>query len=343
MRPATPTILTLQGPPGDNPLGVLAALGTLRTLGRARPDWQPRLAWTAAGGGWRPVLHLAAPADRPAVVAALAGSLTGRDAAPEFVMAAANDPGPGEVPMPTAAFAALAQRAAESARAGDRVWADFCAAYASEAPPTDKGDVRKTDFHFTSGQQGFLGYLRELAKAPPPAPAGRRRGAPTPAPGTGPAHLDTALFEPWAYTDPGPALRWDPADDRRYALRAADPAKDAHAPIRTVRGANRLAVEALPWLPTFPAGGAAATRGFARISRDVYFTWPLWRPPLGPDTVAALLGLADLYRERPSRHDLAARGIAEVYRARRIGGYYRNFAPAVACWGSRRGDPVRPD
>jgi hypothetical protein len=63
------------------------------------------------------------------------------------------------------------------------------------------------------------------------------------------------------------------------------------------------------------------------------FTWPIWRPPLGADTVATVLGLAGLYRDDPPRNELAARGIVEVYRARRIGGYYRNFAPAVACWG----------
>jgi hypothetical protein len=291
------------------------------------------MSWTAAGGGWRPVLHFDAPVDRPTVVAALTEALTGRERASEFLMDAQDDQSPGELPMPAKEYAAVARRAAESATVSDRVAADFCAAYGCEVPPSEKGEVQKTDFFFTSGQQSFLGSLRELAAAQPPPSPGRRRGAASIAPGTGPSQLDHALFEPWSYPDPGPSLRWDPADDRRYALRAADPAKDPHAPIRTVRGANRLAVEALPWLPTFPIGSGVMTRGFARSGRVLLFTWPIWRPSLGANTVATVLGLTELYRDSPPRNELAARGIVEVYRARRIGGYYRNFAPAVACWG----------
>jgi hypothetical protein len=37
--------LTLEGLACDNPLAVLAALGTLRVLGLSRPEWRPRLLW----------------------------------------------------------------------------------------------------------------------------------------------------------------------------------------------------------------------------------------------------------------------------------------------------------
>ena len=101
-----------------------------------------------------------------------------------------------------------------------------------------------------------------------------------------------------------------------------------------MRGANRLAIEALPWLPTFPCDGDVRTRGFRRrTQRDLDFTWPIWDGWLGADTVRSLLGLAELYEDRPCRRDLEARGIAEVFRSRRIEGYYRNFAPATACLG----------
>jgi hypothetical protein len=151
------------------------------------------------------------------------------------------------------------------------------------------------------------------------------------------AQLDHALFEPWSYSDPRPSLRWDPVDDRRYALRAFDPTNASASPIMTVRGANRLAIEALPWLPTFPYNGDARTRGFTRRKREVDFTWPIWSCWLGPETVRSLLTLDELYKKRPTRDSLEARGIVEVYRSRRVGGYYRNFSPAVACFGRMPG------
>ena len=220
---------------------------------------------------------------------------------------------------------------------GDRNWCDFCAAYGTDAYANDP-EIAVTDFHFTSGQQSFLGTIRALASEPPSQPVEtlgkKRRAAREDAGATTAAHLDHALFEPWAYSDPRPSLRWDPIDDRRYAYRAFDPTNAAASPILTVRGANRLAIEALPWLPTFPRDGGARTRGFShRPGRVIDFTWPIWDGWLGPDTVRSLLGLSELYADRPRRSDLGARGIVEVFRSRRIGGYYRNFSPAVACLG----------
>src|SRR5205823_3090954 len=130
-----------------------------------------------------------------------------------------------------------------------------------------------------------------------------------------------------------PSLRWDPIDDRRYALRAFDPTNASASPILTVRGANRLAVEALPWLPTFPCNGNARTRGFSRRKREIDFSWPIWNCWLKADTVRSLLGLAELYKDPLPRTSLEARRVVEVFRCRRIGGYYRNFSPAVACLG----------
>ena len=73
--------------------------------------------------------------------------------------------------------------------------------------------------------------------------------------------LRLALFAPWRYLDEKPTMRWDPMDDRRYALRAGNPSK---APLRTVRGANRLAIEALTFLPTVPHGQPFDNNRFCR-------------------------------------------------------------------------------
>jgi hypothetical protein len=328
---ASPDGLLLAGLAGDNPLAFLAALGTLRVLDACWPGRRVRMSWRPSGS-WRPVLHADGGCERAEVVATLHDRLRGRDRAPEFTLTEGQDEEPRELTLPPEEFAAVARRAAARARRADRTWADFCAAYGSDAFPGE-ASIRVTALQFTSGQQSFLGSLRELAAEPPSAPAGKPRSSRAEGGGTAAGHLDHALFEPWSYSDPRPSLRWDPVDDRRYALRAFDPTDPATSPIRTVRGANRLAVEALPWLPTFPVAGDVATRGFVRRGRELILSWPLWGPPLTAATVASLLGLAELVADDPPRSTLQPRGVVEVFRARRVGGYYRNFAPGVACWG----------
>jgi hypothetical protein len=53
----------------------------------------------------------------------------------------------------------------------------------------------------------------------------------------------------WTRRDSTQSFRWDPAEDRRYALRFADPSTDKGL---TVHGANRLACIALPLFTAVP-------------------------------------------------------------------------------------------
>jgi hypothetical protein len=355
--------LVLAGLPGDNPLGFLAALGVLRILSQRLSERGIRMKWVSQGG-WRPVigqsdlierspghevvrtdgegLDLIQPApslDRVEVVKVLHDALAGRHLAPEFTLVKDGTGEPREIKLSPREFAEVADASVRHLiKTRDRAWADFCAAYGTDADASDP-EIAVTDFHFTSGQQSFMGTLRALAGEPPPqsieTPGKRKAKRSSEDSGaTTIAHLDHALFEPWSYSDPRPSLRWDPVDDRRYAYRAFDPTNASVSPILTVRGANRLAIEALPWLPTFPCDGDARTRGFSRRSnRDIDFTWPIWDCWLGADTVRSVLGLRELYEDKPRRLELEARGIVEVFRSRRIGGYYRNFSPAIACLG----------
>jgi hypothetical protein len=327
--------LLLAGLAGENPLAALAALGTLRVLDLAWPGRGVRLAWRLVGT-WRPVLSAEGGCSRAEVVGELDRRLRGRDGAPEFTLAGPGG-GPRELTLTAEEFAEVARRAAGAATGSDRAWADFCAAFGTDAVAgrRDGQEVQATAFRFTSGQQKFLGSIRELAFEPaaPPPPVGKRKPRQAADKGTSAIHLERALFEPWSYSDPKPSLRWDPADDRRHAMRALDPSDTEVSPILTVRGANRLAVEALPWLPTFGQGGEAATRGWNRRGEGPSWTWPIWGPSLAAATVASLLGLAELGRGLPARDALLARGIVEVYRARRVGDYYGNFSPGVASWG----------
>jgi hypothetical protein len=123
-------------------------------------------------------------------------------------------------------------------------------------------------------------------------------------------------------------MRWDSEDDRRYALRWDEPSKD---PVRTVRGANRLAIAALPLFPAVPlADNSVGTTGFSgRGSRDTFVTWPIWSGLLTLDTVRSTLGLTALQTHTCEAASLAPRGICAVYRSQRITlGKYRNFTPA---------------
>lgn len=209
-------------------------------------------------------------------------------------------------------FAVILREASGTASAGCRATADFLASFGSEAFGTGpkKEQISDTEFRTMSGagHQHFLGFMRKLAAA------------------CEVSDLRHTLFEQWDYRDDGPSLRWDAADFRPHALRAEDPSTD---PIKTVRGANRLAVEALPLFPTCPGLRRVRTVGFEELDGDAAIGWPIWRDALDLGTAASLLASACLWR---CRHDeLAAMGIRQVFEARRFTeGKYRNFSPAAA-------------
>jgi hypothetical protein len=142
------------------------------------------------------------------------------------------------------------------------------------------------------------------------------------------SHLERALLRPWDYSDDGRGLnlRWDPADDRRYALRWDDPSGD---PIRTMRGANRLAIEALPLLPTMPKASGLATMCFEGSgARNTYFLWPIWRHAIPLDVARSILANTFHLRDLSERERLDI-GVVAMFTSQRITvGKYRNFAPA---------------
>jgi hypothetical protein len=171
------------------------------------------------------------------------------------------------------------------------------------------GTVQDTAFRTMSGagHQHFIGSMHELAIC------------------TDREHLRRTLLAAWDYGDGKPTLRFDPLDDRRYALRWNDPSSDG---IRTMRGANRLAIEALPLLPTCPVGQRLATTGFNAFK---FWTWPVWESWLSLDVTRTLLALDELQQETPNRRVLFARGVREIFRCERITvGKFRNFTPASA-------------
>ena len=150
-------------------------------------------------------------------------------------------------------------------------------------------------------------------------------------------HLRRSLFETWNYTDAldNQSLHWEPSEDRRHAYQWYMPNGD---PTRKKRGgmlgANRLALEAWPLFPSFPAGDRLTTRGFKGTrASDTFWTWPLWRQPLCKDAVASILGLPKLLDDEEEIDPIVLRGygITAVFRVQRIlVGKTPNFTTALA-------------
>lgn len=305
--------LLLSGLDGGNSLAFLAAVGTLRSLGAALPAHDWRLSWEPQAAGWRPRVYAAEAPGRDEVVAALAEHLPKTSDHPALLLGDDLKATPEE-------FGSYARQAADAASPADRSWADFAAAFACEATVDARGaqpQVRDTAFRTMSGagHQHFLSFMRNILAT------------------VEAKHLEAALFAPWSYDDPieNATLRWDPQDDVRYALRWRNPSGD---PERrrggSMLGANALAIHGLPLFPALPVGKRLVTTGFRGSgSRDTAWTWPIWEAPVALDVVRSLLALSELQEPTPPRNELARRGIAEIYRSRRITtGKFRNFTPA---------------
>jgi CRISPR-associated endonuclease/helicase Cas3 len=195
----------------------------------------------------------------------------------------------------------------------------FLAAFASDACMEYNGqqktwqlDLSPFCFVRGSGHQFFMASVRELMRK---ATAER---------------VSSVLFDTWTYTDEGLSLRWDPAEDRRYALLDRDPTASGNKP-HTVWMANLLAYRSLALFASAPTPVGLRTTGWSMAA----LTWPLWETPLPPDTIRSLLQLDELTAKQPNRAVLRTRGVAAAYRAQRIkvgsGANFKvNFSPARA-------------
>ncbi|MHB1038259.1 MAG: type I-G CRISPR-associated protein, Cas3-extension family [Pirellulales bacterium] len=200
-------------------------------------------------------------------------------------------------------FRMIAQRIAEDNRlATDRRCSDLIAAFGCESVFDEKSaKVRTTPFCFVtgSGHQYFLETVHELLSC---VTASR---------------LAESLFVAGPYMDERLSLRWDPVEDRRYAMMWADPTSSGNK-ARTNWALNLLAYRGLQLLPSVPIGRGLATTGFSWLSAVPEWTWPLWTAPIGVDVLRSLLARSELQEERPNRRVLSALGVVEVYRSSRI-------------------------
>ncbi len=205
----------------------------------------------------------------------------------------------------------------EGSSAADRDPIDLLAAFGTDACLARKGDLMEpTPFQFItgSGHQFFLRTVRDLLNE------------------VCAARVRAALFEPWTYSDEKLSMRWDPVEDRRYALSDRNPSDEA---ARTVWMANLLAYSGLALFTCAPGRGTLRTVGWRQVDGDPILTWPLWQFAARPETVRSLLALHELSEEPPDHTALRQRGVTAVFRSRRIevghgANIKLNFSPARA-------------
>jgi hypothetical protein len=366
---------------GANPLGFLAALGTLAVLTEADPSL--KLGWQA-GPRWTPFLQSDALLDQATVKSRLSEALRGRTVPPDAEakresaqqafdeakkalkdardalkklkirgkerdqaweaevkpkeqalteirskwLAALKD----AVPSPelalgrrpddctTPEFREHARGMLQNPSVASRRTADLLAAFGAEVSNRPDEAIESTPFCFItgSGKQWFLDTARQLMAAVSEAKVGE------------------ALFERWAYRDEKLSMRWDPQDDRRYALMDRDPTASGNEST-TVLMANLLAYRALGLFPCALRGSRLHQACWSGQKQLDAFTWPIWEQPLALLTIRSLLwhpafGQQDI---TPYRSDLRAMGVRAVYRSLRIavgsGGNQKiNFTPAQA-------------
>jgi len=142
---------------------------------------------------------------------------------------------------------------------------------ADGARDSQKGLVKPSAFYMVSGQQSFLGGLREILAQARKSPASIVR---------------EAIFGPWRYQVRAHSLGWDPNTERLYALRSRAPTRESPS---CVAGAVLLAFWALPLMPSISDAGRACTIGFVRRRREQSFLWPVFSTPIEIGDLMSLL------------------------------------------------------
>jgi hypothetical protein len=304
----------LEGLEPDNLLAFLALLGLLRALEAA--GWRPRAHW--AGLPLRPMLTLRETATPEQVV---------EKAAEGCAVLAEDHQFDGEKDLTFDGPRARALLDAAAAPDASRRQALLGSLFSDGAVKED-GKILASPLcaMFGQGHQHFLTRLADVPHGVLPKAMAKRRPLPDL---NQPTFLMAALFRPWLRIDETDGFRWDPAEDRRYAMRFRNPSGDAG---RTVHGANRLASLGLAALP-----GAAVVRRrgvrFLTLGAEqgpdgtLGITWPIWSRPASLAAVQAILGHPDLVAGDADA--MLHLGVVERRRTLRIAnGKFMNFTRA---------------
>ena len=301
------SIHLLSGLEADNLLAFLALLGLLRVINTARPEWQASVYW--AGMPLAARLTVKDTVDRSMLLLSVIEGVATLTPAYGFdenkdIVYSQNE------------FRNLCKRSITKPRQ-----LEIIAALGSDGClKRDKDVIEPTPYCaiFGQGHQHFLARLREVVAY----------GSPSPTKALKKEVFEQALFNEWMYTDTTPSFRWDPQEDRRYALQFGNPSEERNK-IGTVAGANTLAAIGFMQLITAPTQhGLEALGVMGRRGANV-LCWPLPGVPTTLNGYMALMRHPDMH-SRSAAPALAAYGITGVARANRIQvGKFFNFERAV--------------
>ncbi|MCA9189669.1 MAG: hypothetical protein KDA99_28795 [Planctomycetales bacterium] len=197
-----------------------------------------------------------------------------------------------------------------------RAVVDLLASFGSDVCGTRQGDqMEPTPFCFVtgSGHQYFLDTARQLTEC------------------VDVSRLETSLATLQEPADEKLSMRWDPTEDRRYALMWEDPTASGNKSL-TNWATNLLAYHGLQMIPTVPARKGLETVGWSTAD-GLTWRWPIWRAPATVDVVRSLLSCVPTNNHRQELSDLSSLGVVAVYQTTRIqvGNpplHKVNFAPA---------------
>ncbi|MEI6772036.1 MAG: type I-U CRISPR-associated helicase/endonuclease Cas3 [Planctomycetota bacterium] len=312
--------LRLPGLDGANPLGFLAALGTLIVIDQAtrkddKPSWLTgdiRLAWGTENSPQTPVLHFSVAPPTPTEFAEQLAKLLAREIElhPSEWVVRMLEKGTGKDAIRD--FRPIRDQMKSPVRTIRHQY-DWVNALSCESAIDADSQLQTVRCDY------LIGNLRALM---------RRTEA---------EHIFRTLFATWDFADPlaNQSLHWEPSEDRRHAYQWHVPSGD---PTRNrqggMLGANRLALEAWPLFPSFPDLDflRIRTRGFKGTkANNTFLTWPLWPSPHGVDAIASLLSLPEVQYDKPNSNDLRAYGCAKAFRLQRIlVGKTPNFTTTIA-------------
>ncbi|HEY6643097.1 type I-G CRISPR-associated protein, Cas3-extension family [Povalibacter sp.] len=251
--------IALNGLLGSHPLGALASFGLLRLISdkdsTARLHFEMQDDWIARIGS---------------------DSISGEDTLIEMLVDWINSEEltsamdwADDARVQPAAYRDLLRGAIADGR---RARMDMMSALVADgATDAQKGLIKPSAFYMVSGQQSFLGGLREILAQARKSPE---------------AIIREAIFGPWRYQVRAHSLGWDPNTERLYALRSRAPTSEKPS---CVAGAVLLSLWAMPLMPSLCQEGRAHTVGFYRRQKTQMYSWPVFSSPIALGDLKTLL------------------------------------------------------